>query len=104
GAFRVAAIVGGTEEAGARFTRTLDLLDRAESVYLFLCAVAAVIVLVRAFGQITSLTGRRQLRWIAWGTILGAGPFAFGYALPWALGIDPPAPLQLTAIPLGLVP
>ena len=61
-------------------------------------------MLVRAFRQITSLTGRRQLRWIAWGTALGVGPFAFGYALPWALGIDPPLALQLTAIPLGLVP
>ena len=37
-------------------------------------------------------------------TVLGGGPFAFGYALPWALGIDPPAALQLTVIPLGLVP
>ncbi|MFH7813404.1 hypothetical protein ACH0C8_15955, partial [Acetobacter lovaniensis] len=26
------------------------------------------------------------------------------YALPWALGIDPPLALQLTVIPLGLVP
>ena len=80
------------------------MLDRAEPVYLFLCAVAAVVVLARAFGEITSLTGRRQLRWIAWGTVLGVGPFAFGYALPWALGSNPPLALQLTAIPLGLVP
>ena len=36
--------------------------------------------------------------------MLGVGPFAFGYALPWALGVDPPLALQLTAIPLGLVP
>src|SRR5207245_3536714 len=57
-----------------------------------------------AFQQITSRTARRQLRWIAWGTALGAGPFALGYALPWALGGDPPLALQLTAIPLGLVP
>src|SRR5204862_5489070 len=49
-------------------------------------------------------TARRQLRWIAWGTALGVGPFAFGYGLPWALGIEPPLALQLTAIPLGLVP
>src|SRR5207244_4767565 len=67
-------------------------------------ATAAVAVLFRAFREITSVTARRQLRWIAWGTALGAGPFAFGYALPWALGADPPMALQLTAIPLGLVP
>ena len=47
---------------------------------------------------------RRQLRWIAWGTALGVGPFAFGYALPWALGVNPPLALQLTAVLLGLVP
>ena len=44
------------------------------------------------------------VRWIELGTALGVGPFAFGYALPWALGADPPLALQLTAIPLGLVP
>src|SRR5207247_2675539 len=79
-------------------------LDRAEPVYLFFCGMAALVVLLRAFQQITSLTARRQLRWIAWGTALGVGPFAFGYGLPWALGFDPPLALQLTAIPLSLVP
>src|SRR5262249_20639730 len=89
---------------GPAFSRALDVLDRAEHVYLFLCGATSVFVLARAFGEITSLTGRRQLRWIASGTALGVGPFALGYALPWAFGIDPPLALQLTAIPLGLVP
>ena len=61
-------------------------------------------MLARAFGEITSLTGRRQLRWLAWGTALGVGPFALGYALPWSLGVDPPIALQLTAVPLSVVP
>jgi PAS domain S-box-containing protein len=104
GAARVIAVVRGVGADGRAFSRSLDLLDRAEPVYLLLCAVFAVMVLARAFGEITSLTGRRQLRWIAWGTVLGVGPFAFGYALPWALGMDPPLALQLTAVPLGLVP
>jgi two-component system NtrC family sensor kinase len=89
---------------GPQLTRAMDLLDRGEHVYLVVCLLGAFVVLGRAFGEITSLTGRRQLRWIAWGTALGAGPFAFGYALPWAMGIDPPVALQLTAVPLGLVP
>jgi two-component system NtrC family sensor kinase len=103
GAARIVAIARGNSD-GAFLSRALDLLDRAEPAYLFLCAVAAVVVLVRAFGEISSLTGRRQLRWIAWGTVLGVGPFALGYALPWAFGLNPPLALQLTAIPLGLVP
>ncbi|HEV3141329.1 MAG TPA: ATP-binding protein [Vicinamibacterales bacterium] len=102
-ASRVAAVARAASN-GAAFSRTLDTLDRFEHAYLFVCAAAAVFVLARTFQQITSTTARRQLRWIAWGTTLGAGPFAFGYALPWALGFDPPASLQLTAIPLGLVP
>jgi two-component system, NtrC family, sensor kinase len=103
---RVVAITRGSQGtlSGPLFSRVLEALDRSEPIYLFVCAGAAIVVLVRAFREITSLTARRQLRWIAWGTALGAGPFAVGYALPWGLGIDPPAPLQLTAIPLGLVP
>ena len=102
-ASRITAIARAASN-GALLSRTLDMLDRFEPVYLLVCAVAAVVVLVRGFGEITSLTGRRQLRWIAWGSVLGVGPYALFYALPWALGADPPLALQLTAIPLGLVP
>jgi PAS domain S-box-containing protein len=100
---RIVAVARASEN-GAAFSRALDTLDRLDHAYLFVCAAAAVLVLARSFQQIQSATARRQLRWIAWGTTLGAGPFAFGYALPWALGFDPPASLQLLAIPLGVVP
>jgi PAS domain S-box-containing protein len=103
GAGRIIAIARGASD-GALLSRTLDLLDRIEPLYLFICAVAALAALTRAFGEITSLTGRRQLRWIAWGSVLGVGPYALFYAVPWAFGADPPLALQLTAIPLGLVP
>ncbi len=89
---------------GPAFSRAIELFDRFELVYLVACSAAAVLVLLRAFREIGSVTARRQLRWIAWGTALGAGPFALGYALPWALGANPSMALQLTAIPLGLVP
>jgi two-component system NtrC family sensor kinase len=103
GAARVVVVARGSLD-GAAFSRALALLDRAEPIYLFVCTVAAALLLARAFSQITQVTACRQLRWIAWGTVLGVGPFALGYALPWALGIDPPLALQLTAVPLGLVP
>jgi len=105
-AARITAIVRASQGglSGPALSRALAWIDRAEPAYLFVCAVAALAVVVRGFQEITSLTARRQLRWIAWGTALGVGPFAFGYALPWALGMDPPLALQLTAVPLGLVP
>jgi len=104
GASRVMIVTRGAADDGAMFSRAIDLIERGEHVYLFVAAVAALGVLVKAFRQITSETGQRQLRWIAWGTGLGVGPFAVFYALPWALGMDPPLALQLTAIPLGVVP
>src|SRR4029078_1020349 len=105
-AARVIAVARASQGSlsGPLFSRVLELLDRSEPIYLFVCAVAALAVLVRGFQTINTVTGRRQLRWIAWGTALGVGPFAFGYALPWALGANPPLALQLRAVPLGLVP
>jgi PAS domain S-box-containing protein len=103
GAARILAVTRGAS-GGPALSQSIDLLDRLEPVYLCVCTGAALAVLWRAASEITSATARRQLRWIAWGTALGAGPFALGYALPWALGLNPPLALQLTAIPLGLVP
>ena len=102
-ATRILMVASGRQD-GALLSRAVDLLDRAEPIYLFACASAAIVVLGRAFSEIPSLTGRRQLRWLAWGTVLGVGPFALGYALPWSLGADPPIALQLTAVPLSVVP
>jgi PAS domain S-box-containing protein len=106
GAARVVAVTRASQGSlsGPLFSRVLEWLDRSEPIYLFVCAAAALGVLVRAFQEITSVTARRQLRWIAWGTALGAGPFCLGYALPWALGVNPPMELQLTAVLLGVVP
>ncbi len=103
GAGRVLALTRGASD-GALFSRIVGFLDQAQLLYLFACAGVALVVLARAFRGIRSVTARRQLRWIAWGTVFGVAPFAFGYALPWALGIDPPLALQLTALPLTLVP
>src|SRR5882672_8670059 len=106
GAARVIAVTRASQGtlSGPLFSRVLEVLDRSEPIYLFVYAAAALGVLVRAFREIVSVTGRRQLRWIAWGTALGVGPFAFGYALPWVFGVNPPIELQLTAVLFIVVP
>ena len=86
------------------FMGVIAALDRLEHVYLAVCFVAGLVALVRALGETCSITARRQLRWITWGTTLGTAPFAFGYAIPWAAGVEPSLPMQLSAIPLSLVP
>jgi PAS domain S-box-containing protein len=73
-------------------------------LYLAVCFLGGLFGLSRALRQVRTVTARRQLRWIAWGTAFGAGPFAFGYALPYALGVAPSIPMQLSAVPLSLIP
>jgi PAS domain S-box-containing protein len=89
---------------GRLSTSVLELLDRFEPLYLAVCFALGLVVLVRAFSDVRSVTARRQLRWIVWGTGLGAVPFALGYALPYALGARPSLPMELSAIPLSLIP
>ena len=87
-----------------RAVQLLGTLDRLESLYLAGCLIAALAALTRALAEVRSITGRRQLRWIVWGTALGGVPFALGYAVPFALGMEASLPMQLSAIPLGLIP
>jgi len=103
GAARVVALVRAPLDARS-YVGIVGLLDRVEPLYLAIYFVAGFGVLVAALTRVRSVTARRQLRWIVWGTALGAGPFAVGYALPFALGFDPSLAQELTAVPLSLVP
>ena len=67
----------------------VQALDRFEPLYLSVYLGAGLVVIARAFREVRTVTARRQLRWIAWGTALGGLPFAFGYALPYAMGVVP---------------
>ncbi|HXW06352.1 MAG TPA: ATP-binding protein [Vicinamibacterales bacterium] len=107
-----ALLLGGTQIAvmltGARqgevLSNVLAVVERGHLLYLAGCLVTGLAILVRALRRVRSVTARRQLRWIVWGTALGALPFVFGYALPFALGFTPVPAFELTAVLLGLVP
>jgi PAS domain S-box-containing protein len=86
------------------FVATFTALDRAGYLYLAACLVGGLLSLLIAYSQVRTITGRRQLRWIAWGTGLGGAPFALAYALPYALGAEPSTAMQMSAIPLSLIP
>jgi len=102
----VARIVAVAESANNAklFVSITSVLDRLELLYLAACLIGGLVTLIRALSHVRTITARRQLRWIAWGTALGAGTFALGYALPYVLGVEPSLPMELSAIPLGLIP
>ena len=103
GAARVTALVKSASDA-PRFLGVIASLDRAEYLYLALGFIAGLVALTRALAEVRSITARRQLRWIAWGTAFGVAPFALGYALPWAMGVEPSLPMELSALSLSLIP
>jgi two-component system, NtrC family, sensor kinase len=103
GAARVFAIARSSADPQL-FVRLESILDRLVFLYFALCLIGGLIALLRARSQVGTMTARRQLRWIAWGTALGAGTFAIGYALPYALGVEPSLPMELSAVPLSLIP
>ncbi len=102
GGARVAVIARGS--AGALISSVLATVDRLELLMLSLYLVAGLALMVRALGRVRSVTARRQLRWITWGTLCGGLPFVLGYGLPWAFGFNPLPGIEYTAVLLGLVP
>jgi two-component system, NtrC family, sensor kinase len=101
GAGRVAALSRGD---GAIAVSVLTVIERVEVLYLALSLVAGLFLMIRALGRVRSVTARRQLRWIVWGTAFGAAPFVLAYGLPWALGFTPWRGAEWTAVLLGIVP
>src|SRR5687767_2878150 len=96
--------VGRQPQNAKLYTSILTQLDQIEPLYLSVFMFAGLVVLTRAMDHVRSATARRQLRWIIWGTAFGAGPFALGYALPYAMGFRASLPMELSIIPLSLVP
>jgi PAS domain S-box-containing protein len=104
GAARVMAIVRSVQNERFYIDGVVQALDRFEPLYVSIYLCAGLVVIVRAFQEVRTVTAQRQLRWIAWGTALGGLPFAFGYAVPYTFGSTPSLPMELTAIPLSLIP
>ena len=106
------AVALGLAQAGALagdansavFTTGVEVVWRLEFAYLALCIITGLTLMILTLQRVPSVTSKRQLRWIVWGAVLGGLPFAVGYAFPWALGFDTAPFVDLTAIPLCLIP
>ena len=98
------AVLVRQDPSGAGLTGTLETLWGLEHLYLAACVLGGLAIMIVALGRVRSITSRRQLRWVVSGAVLGGVPFALGYAIPFALGVDLLPWIELTAIPLGLIP
>jgi len=102
GTARIMGVAGLANDPA--WIRVVAALDRGEPFYFAVCLLAGLSVLAHALAHVRSVTGRRQLRWIVWGTLLGGAPFSIGYALPFVMGVAPSVRMELLAVPLGLIP
>jgi two-component system NtrC family sensor kinase len=100
---RVTALFRASEDP-AGLIGTIAALDRFEPLYVSLYLVTAVVLFLIGLATARSTTALRQLRWIVWGAAIGVGPFMLAYAVPFAVGATPTLAMELTAIPLGLIP
>jgi hypothetical protein len=88
---------------GARLSGDLRRLEVVGGVYLGMCLLGGLALMLRALTRHRSVTARRQLRWIVWGSSVGALPFILLYVVPLLFGRAPEwAPY--TAVLLGCIP
>ncbi len=101
GISRVTLIAGGLH--GPQSSVVLERLERLDYAYLGVCLLGGLLLMLRALTRLRSVTARRQLRWIVWGSAVGAMPFVVLYILPLLFGHVPPY-AEYTAVLLGCIP
>jgi two-component system, NtrC family, sensor kinase len=103
GGARVASMMQASGYGGV-LTGVLEFLERLELLYLVGSLVLGLCIMMRALTRVRSVTSRRQLRWIVWGTALGSLPMTAGYGIPFVVGLPAIPGAEWTAVLLGLVP
>jgi len=98
------ALFATGEETGALWS-IVAAIDRIQPLYFAVFFAMAFAVLVDSYRRTRSLTARRQIKWLVWGTGGGVVPFLAFYALPFALGRQPGMAMELAGyVPLALIP
>jgi PAS domain S-box-containing protein len=83
----------------------VEAIDRIQPLYFAAFFAMAFAVLMDSYKRTRSVTARRQIKWLVWGTGGGVVPFLAFYALPFALGREPGLAMELAGyVPLALIP
>lgn len=79
-------------------------LDRIIPAYVAMMSLLAFVAFVNSNRRARSITVKKQTKWIVWGTGFGTLPFALMYAIPYLLGIKPGLTMEMSVVPLALIP
>lgn len=89
---------------GGIITGSEVVVDRLEPVLWGLYSLAAFGAFVDAYRNAEGVTVSKQLKWIVWGTGTGMLPFALIYAVPYLGGLPTTPEMELSVVPVVLVP
>jgi two-component system NtrC family sensor kinase len=85
--------------------RITSAIDRWKPLYFGVLFAASFAILLDSYRKTRSLTARKQMKWLVWGTGTGVLPFFLFYAIPFTLGREPRLAMELAGyIPLALIP
>jgi two-component system NtrC family sensor kinase len=94
-----------TTHGGEVLWRVTAVIDRWKPLYFAVLFAASFLILVNSYHRTRSLTARKQMKWLVWGTGAGVLPFFSFYAIPFAFGQEPKLAMELAGyVPLALIP
>ncbi|OLD64362.1 MAG: hypothetical protein AUI47_06360 [Acidobacteria bacterium 13_1_40CM_2_68_5] len=82
----------------------IRLKERLEEVYIALFVIAGIAKAVRSYMYATRLQTRWQLKWMAWGSLVGFLPAAVFYLVPHSLNIRIGGWSDLSLLPMAVIP
>lgn len=92
-------LVPGTTLERAAFTNRIIVTSLALGI-----ALIGTLLSVRAYRRTHDATARAQLRWIAWGMLIGVPPWVGLFAIPLLLGVGSSQLYALSLLPMLAVP
>jgi two-component system NtrC family sensor kinase len=105
GAAVAAQVLFATTDNRDALWRITTEIDRWKPLYFGALFAASFAILLDSYRKTRSLTARKQMKWLVWGTGTGVLPFFLFYAIPFALGREPHLAMELAGyIPLALIP
>ncbi|HET8647897.1 MAG TPA: PAS domain S-box protein, partial [Vicinamibacteria bacterium] len=94
-----------TTSRGEVLWEITSAIDRWKPAYFAALFAASFVILLDSYRKTRSLTARRQMKWLVWGTGAGVLPFFVFYAIPFALGSETRLAMELAGfVPLAVIP